>query len=85
MPYADPSTPLSDVLHGSARLHAALAKSDGIRIPKKGWRYNDLVDGCLSIGCGRQDYALETLWDALDGLSEIGPSAVDYLGHMSPT
>ena len=82
--YASLFTPLSEVLHGMARLHVELGRMDGHPITTRGWTYNGLVDGCVGIGSHHnpeteQMRAIYTLFDTLDAICEIGCNAVDYL------
>lgn len=82
--YADISTPLPDVLHGAARLHVALGRADKTGVSTRGWTYNDLVAGVIGLSCIEdlaleQSRSLETPFDTLEGVCEIGPRAVAYL------
>jgi hypothetical protein len=56
--YADIDTDLSSMLHGVARLHVSLGRMDKIGISTRGWTYNELVDGVLSIN-GTEDPAVK--------------------------
>lgn len=85
--YADIDEDLSKVLHGAARLHVALGRMDGVGISTRGWSYNDLVDGILKLNCSeysdvRQMRCIDTLFDTLDAIVEIGASSVTYLHDL---
>lgn len=86
--YANLDAPLEEVLHGSARLHVHLGRCDEAGITTRGWSYNQLVSGIVALngqddpGCA-QRCAIETLWDTLDGVCEIGPRAVLYLHELA--
>lgn len=87
--YAETNISLHEVLHGAARLHVHLARRDGENISTRGWSYNDLVNGVISIGrheCAAfaQTAGIETLFDTLDAMTEIRVNAVHYLRAMSP-
>lgn len=96
--YADIDTNLSEMLHGTARLHVHLGRMDGINITTRGWTYNDLVDGILGLlsdspdqymGWLTMDYqmvkqyrSIDCLFDTLDAITEIGSRAITYLSEL---
>lgn len=87
MPYASPGADLSKVLHGAARLHIALGRMCNAGVSTRGWSYNDLVADILAINgdtdpAGKMRTSIDTLFDTLDAMTEIGPDAVKYLGHL---
>jgi len=84
--YADVYCDLEKMLHGSARLHVALGRMDDVGISTRGWSYNELVTGILNINSTNDEftkmhYCLDTLFDTLDAIIEIGPNAVKYLNQ----
>lgn len=86
--YSSLLTPLSETLHGAARLHVALGRMEGARISTRAWSYNELVTGILSLsGCVdpsvRLARCLAVLFDTLDAMPEIGAEAVKYLHDLA--
>ena len=85
--YADIDADLSKLIHEVARLHVHLGRMANIGITTRGWSYNDLVDGVISIN-GTEDVAVKqqrcisTLFDTLDGIIDIGARAVYYLHDL---
>jgi hypothetical protein len=85
--YADKSCNLEKMLHGAARLHVRLGKMDGENVTTRGWTYNDLVDGIMIVSNTDDPVlnvcqSIQTLFDTLDGITEIGPNAVSYLHDL---
>lgn len=85
--YADIDYDLEKILHGAARMQVHLARMDNEDISTRGWTYNELVDGIIKMNCEkdkfiRQMRAMDTLFDTLTGIIEIGPNAVKYLHEL---
>lgn len=85
--YADVDCDLNSLLHGIARLHVALGRMETSGISTRGWSYNDLVNGILSINVTKdisikQERCIDCLFDTLEGIIEIGPNAVSYLADL---
>jgi len=83
--YADPDVDLEKMLHGVARLHVHLGRMDESGISTRGWTYNNLVNGILLWSSEhvdsvvRMNRAIDTLFDTLEGIIEIGPNAINHL------
>jgi hypothetical protein len=93
--YTEINADLSSMLHGAARLHVALGRMDDVGIATRGWSYNDLVNGILGLSSSsdsristedylaiKQHRCIETLFDTLGAIVEIGPNAVSYLTDL---
>lgn len=86
--YAEIGCDLEKMLHGAARLHVHLGRTNNENISTRGWSYNDLVNGILIIGDSpdpfiQQMRALDTLFDTLDAFTDIGSNAVSYLTALT--
>lgn len=87
--YCEIDTNLEKLLHGVARLHVALARMDNRNITTRGWTYNQLVDSIIAINSPSEDYSvtlnrcMDTLFDTLEAMEEIGKNAVLYLEALS--
>lgn len=82
--YAEIGTDLEKLLHGAARLHIHLGRQSGENISTRGWSYNDLISGVLAINGETDEFvcqmrSVDTLFDTLDAMTEIGSDAVSYL------
>lgn len=85
--YADLDEDITKVLHGVARLHVALGRMDDVGISTRGWSYNDLVNGVVELNSSKdpavkQMRCIDTLFDTLDAIVEIGAGAVAYLHSL---